>query len=391
MRKTPILLMLFLVLIILFGKYLPINIQSFFYSISLTIQSFLIFIVPIIILIFIFRSIMLIRAQDLKLIFLLIGSIYISNFIASFISFNFGIFYQNNYTEDITKINQLSLQSEITPFWNYNLPQIISNEIALILGVIAGILIPCISKEKAEKLADKLFVFTIKLMHKVLIPIIPLLILGFLFQLQQYNIFESIILSDLSIIKNLILVSILYILCSYIILSKFGLRKLLYNLNNMMYPVIVAFISMSSTVALPYTIEGVKKNIGSKSKMIISLLPSITNMHLLGDCFLIPACIIIVLRMFNYQVTYTEFLLFLTYFVLMKFTVMTIPSGGILTILPLLKAKLNFTPEMLSLITALYFFLDPFLAFINVLANGGFCLLLKNKIKISNNISRRTN
>ena len=80
----------------------------------------------------------------------------------------------------------------------------------------------------------------------------------------------------------------------------------------MIYPAIIAFISMSSTVALPYTISGVKKNIGNKSKIIISLLPSITNMHLLADCFLIPSCIIIVLKIFNYQITYIEF--FLIYF-----------------------------------------------------------------------------
>ena len=382
MKIPPILLMLFLVLIILFSEYIPIHIQSLFYSISLTIQNFLIFVVPIIIIIFIFRAIILIITQAFKLIFLLISSIYISNFIASFVSFNFSFFSENYDTSDITNINYLSLQSKLTPFWNFkHLTQIISNETALLLGITAGIIIPYLSKEIADKLADKLFLFTIKLLQKVLIPIIPLLIVGFLFQLQQYNIFESTILSKLSSIKNLILVSISYVLLIYIILSKFILRKLLYNLSNMIYPAIIAFISMSSTVALPYTISGVKKNIGNKSKIIISLLPSITNMHLLGDCFLIPSCIIIVLKIFNYQITYTEFLFFLIYFVLMKFTVMTIPSGGILTILPLLKAKLNFTPEMLSLITALYFFLDPFLAFINILANGSLCLLLNKLFK----------
>ena len=53
----------------------------------------------------------------------------------------------------------------------------------------------------------------------------------------------------------------------------------------------------------------------------------------------------LVLKLFNYQIPYTEFIYFLTYFVFMKFTVLTIPGGGIITILPLLASELNFNYE----------------------------------------------
>jgi Na+/H+-dicarboxylate symporter len=144
----------------------------------------------------------------------------------------------------------------------------------------------------------------------------------------------------------------------------------------MLSAIFVAFVSMSSTAALPYTIKGVQKNIDQKSKILVSLIPATSNMHLLGDCFLVPACIMIVLKMFHYDITYAEFTIFLVYYVFMKFTVLTIPGGGILAILPLLSTELGFNSAMLSAIATLYFLLDPFLALLNVAGNGGFFIVL---------------
>ena len=70
----------------------------------------------------------------------------------------------------------------------------------------------------------------------------------------------------------------------------------------------------------------------------------------------------------------------------MKFTVLTIPGGGIITILPLLSSELNFNYEMLSIIMTLYLLLDPFLAFLNVIGNGSFFIILSKIInKYKNN------
>ena len=60
----------------------------------------------------------------------------------------------------------------------------------------------------------------------------------------------------------------------------------------------------------------------------------------------------------------------------MKFTVLTIPGGGMLTILPLLSTELGFNSAMLSAIMTLYFLLDPFLASLNVAGNGGLFITL---------------
>jgi Na+/H+-dicarboxylate symporter len=276
----------------------------------------------------------------------------------------------------VSNSNEFQLIDNLKPLWTLNLYKILSNKFALIIGVILGILLPILIKDKAEQVADKLYDYIMKFINKVFIPIIPLFIVGFMIKLQHDNIFELAIINHLYILKIIIAVALIYILLIYLISRHFNIVNFFTSLFNILPAIFVAFVSMSSTVALPYTIDGVQKNTKRKSKILISLIPTTSNMHLLGDCFLVPACIMIVLKMFHYNITYTEFTIFLVYFVFMKFTVLTIPGGGMLTILPLLSTDLGFNTAMLSVITTLYFLLDPFLASLNVAGNGGLFIIL---------------
>ena len=378
MKKiSNLILIILLISIFCFGNYIPLNFKSILYSISLIIQELLIFVVPFIIVIFISRSIILLKNHAIKLAFSFILLIYVSNFIASFISFNISFYtITNNPDLKISNNDQFQLIDNLKPLWTLNLYKILSNKLALIIGVILGILLPIFIKDKAEQVADKLFDYVMKFINKVFIPIIPLFIVGFMIKLQHDNIFELAIINHLYILKIIIAVALIYILLIYLLAKHFNIVAFLKSLTNMLPAIFVAFISMSSTAALTYMIDGVQKNTNKKSKILISLIPSTSNMHLLGDCFLVPACIMIVLKMFHYDITYTEFTIFLVYFVFMKFTVLTIPEGGMLTILPLLSTELGFNSAMLSAITTLYFLLDPFLASLNVAGNGGLSIIL---------------
>ncbi|MBA3284675.1 MAG: cation:dicarboxylase symporter family transporter, partial [Nitrosopumilus sp.] len=66
------------------------------------------------------------------------------------------------------------------------------------------------------------------------------------------------------------------------------------------------------------------------------------------------------------------FLIFACYFVLAKFAVAAVPGGGVLVMLPILERYLDFSPEMLSLITTLYILFDPIITSANILGNGAF-------------------
>ena len=73
---------------------------------------------------------------------------------------------------------------------------------------------------------------------------------------------------------------------------------------------------------------------------------------------------------------FMTYLVFAFYFVIAKFSVAAVPGGGILVMLPILESYLGLDATMLSLMTALYILFDPIITSANVLANGGFAMIL---------------
>ena len=74
--------------------------------------------------------------------------------------------------------------------------------------------------------------------------------------------------------------------------------------------------------------------------------------------------------------SFSDYLIFASFFVLAKFAVAAVPGGGILVMLPILEKYLGFSGEMLSLITMLYMMFDPVLTASNVMGNGSFVMLI---------------
>jgi len=73
------------------------------------------------------------------------------------------------------------------------------------------------------------------------------------------------------------------------------------------------------------------------------------------------------------------FITFVFYFCLTMLAVSGVPGGGIIVMIPILKANLGFTPAMISIITALYLLQDSFGTAANVMGDGALTILV-NKV-----------
>ncbi len=111
-------------------------------------------------------------------------------------------------------------------------------------------------------------------------------------------------------------------------------------------------------------------------------MPITASFHLVGDCFFIIILSMIIAS--GYSLCTTDYVTFLLYFLLFKFAIVAVPAGGIMVMLPILEKYLKFSPEMLSLITALYIVFDPIITSANVMGNGAFAIMftkLYDKLK----------
>ena len=99
------------------------------------------------------------------------------------------------------------------------------------------------------------------------------------------------------------------------------------------------------------------------------------EIHTLGSAIGLTILSLTTLLTFGHALPpFSEFVHFAFFYALAKFAVAAVPGGAILVATPLLEAHLGFSPEMLGLITAIYFLFDPFGTATNVTGNGFFAI-----------------
>lgn len=367
--KIPFLLLAIILAIIFLD--LPLIAQQLLYSISISIKSLIIMILPIVIFCLLFKTIITLSSKAGKIIGLIFILVCCSNFLSTFLSHYVGIIVYNFDLSLLVPQSALDLKS----LWELNLPKIISNDKAIFAGVIVGLVTSKVVPQTAKRASE----FVEYYIHRILsgfIYLIPLFIAGFIVKLKYDGVIE-LMLKNYSIIFLVIgCAQFGYISLSYLILNKFNIKQSLDNLTNLMPAAISGFSTMSSAASMPLTIIGAQRNAKHKD-IVSSVIPATVNIHLVGDCFAIPIFAYAILKSFGVaEPSLIQYVIFSVYFVLAKFSVAAIPGGGIIVMLPILQDHLGFNTDMMSLITALYILFDPIITCANVLGNGAFSKLI---------------
>ncbi len=370
-HKMPVLLLAIIGAIFLFEGYIPYDVKAHVFALSLLVKSIIIFSLPFVIFMLLFKTVAGFSRGATKLVFFVLAGVCLSNFLSTMISYVIG---SSVYHMDLSLASPQE-SGGLIPAWQGSVPGVITNDIAMFSGLFLGLFLPRIMPQLAQRLSD-LSEKVVSQMFKVLTCIVPLFIAGFVLKLSHDKVINT-IAKDYARIFILVAVSVLsYILLIYFVSNRGVISRFIQSIKNMLPAAIAGFSSMSSAAAMPLTILGAEKNSKNPSFARLSI-PTTVNIHLIGDCFAIPIFAFAVMK--NYGMTeplFYSYLIFALYFVLAKFSVAAIPGGGILVMLPVLESQLGFTAEMGSLITALYILFDPVITCANVLGNGGFAMAL---------------
>ncbi len=372
-RKMPFILLAIILLCVLFEGWLPQSLKSSLFAVSLTIKSLIIFALPFVIFMLLFKTLAKLASNATKIILLVLALVCCSNFISTMISYQVG---SAIYNMDIT----IALPKDIVglePAWSFSLPKLIANDTAMFAGLILGILFSLWNASLAERISgyfDKIVDMTLR----VIICLIPFFIAGFVVKLVHDKVMENIVREYIWIFMLVALAQFTYIAFLYMASNQFKWKGFINSISSMLPAGIAGFGSMSSAAAMPLTLVGAEKN--TKNPLLTRLvIPATVNIHLIGDRFAIPIFAIAIMKNFGIaEPTFLTYLVFAFYFVLAKFSVAAIPGGGILVMLPILETHLGFNAEMASLITALYILFDPIITCANVLGNGAFAMIVNN-------------
>ncbi|MES2344599.1 MAG: cation:dicarboxylase symporter family transporter [Chlamydiota bacterium] len=354
--------------VVLLDGVIPVYAKSFVYALSLTTKSFVVFLLPAVIFMLLFKTIVQFAGRATKLLFLIFAAVIGSNFLSTMISYQVGsLVYQLN----LSIVAPLLEGEGLSPLWDFSLPSVIGNDVAIFAGIILGIVFSFFKTHLREKIS-LCFERWVAFLLRIFVSIIPVFLIGFLVKLVHDRVIVS-IMSDYALIFAIVAAAQFgYILFLYLSANRFKIAGFLRSVKNMLPAGIAGFSSMSSAAAMPLTIVGAEKNMKDPNFARLSI-PTTVNIHLIGDCFAIPIFAFAVMKSFGVaEPGFYTYLVFAVYFVMAKFSVAAIPGGGIIVMLPFLESCLGFNAEMASLITALYILFDPVITSANVLGNGAF-------------------
>lgn len=370
--KLPMFLLAILILPLFLGSYIPVQIKSVSYALSMSMKTILEFMLPFIIFSFVFSCLSNLQKGALLFVFLLIGCVFISNFTALMVGYSSGYIGLNLIHFTATTVESAP---HLLPAWSFQLHKIISNDIALICGFSVGIFFSIWPSARAKRVATTLNKLANGFLKRVFIPVLPLFILGFVFKLE----YEKILQTSLGVYGPILLLIVItqwiYLLSWYLVASQFSLKRFAFYLKNVLPASLTGFSTISSAAAMPVLLVSTEKNLGDEQKAEI-LVPAIINIHTIGSAIGIPILSLATMITFGMPLpSLSVFIVFALYTALAKYAVAAVPGGVIIVVAPLLEAYLGFSSDMVGLITAVYLICDPFGTTANVTANGVFPIL----------------
>jgi Na+/H+-dicarboxylate symporter len=371
-KSLPVQLLLCLGFALIFANDLPLYWVRMAYTLSHLFIGFLLFILPWLIALYLFCAVVALPGKALSLIGVTFVTATLSNLLALWTSYGISQSVLPHLSlSPLTSTTTMVGYGHVSPFFNLPLPCLMTTSQGILLGVLGALLAKHFLKSDvmnvfSKKLSDNLT----KYLKRFFIPLLPLYVFGFCLKMGYEDtliwLFEHMFK-----IYGLGLISvILYVVLIYFIASG---GKPLRLFKTFFSAGLTGFVTMSSAVAMPLSIEAVEtytKN-ASYAQFII---PSTSNIHMISDDMMIVLFSQAFLLMNHMSLSDPSvFFWFSLSFCLAKFSCVGLPGASVLVILPVVEKYMGFTPEMIGLLTAIYVLQDATGACLNILGNGGFC------------------
>lgn len=378
--SLPVQLIAVILLVFTLGSYIPHTAAQISYTFSLIFKELLNFTLPFIIFSFVITGILSFRKNAPLILAILMACMFFSNAFVAVITY---LVARASLSTVACTLDTASLAvvDSLEPLYQPFLPPLFRSEHMLIAALILGILGTVIRVPIFEKVIHRLKRIIEIVVNSVFIPLLPLYVLGFLLKIKYEGTFSLLFGNYGATVVLIICVQLLYLALFYVAAAGFNTGKAWNYIKTALPTYLTAFSTMSSAATIPVTVSAATENTGNE-KLSNMAVPIMANVHLLGDSISTPLLALVTLLIFQGCIpTFSAYMGFVFYFCTAMFAVSGIPGGGILVMLPVLKSQLGFTPEMQTVITALYFLLDSFGTAANVMGDGALIIMVNNLLQ----------
>lgn len=367
-----------IVLIMLFGDFIPESVQRAFFTVSIFMKETLVFFMPLIVFGFIFACLSSFQQRAPILIVMILTFVLISNFAFIHVGYFAGDIFLPylGYHADNAVASTTTLLPALEPFFSIPYPRIISTDMALLVGTLVGLFGAFWGNATLASWGNVLKNKIQSALTKIFIPLVPLYVIGFLFKIQHDESLIDMFAGYGPMIGLIVVVQTLSVLFFFIKANMGNVQNIKTSLKNFFPTGLVALSTMSSVATLPLTLEAAERSTKNKALPQV-IIPATANIHHVGDSVGIPILMAAVLAINGFEaMSYGTFLIFSMYYMVAKFGVASVPGGEMLVLTPILGEYFGFTTPMIGLLTTLYILIDPFITVANVLSNGALAIFM---------------
>ncbi|PPA70559.1 dicarboxylate/amino acid:cation symporter [Jeotgalibacillus proteolyticus] len=332
--------------------------------------NFLSFAIPLIIIAFIAPGIGVMGRGAGKVLGLTTGLAYGSTIVAGLVAFTsatllFPSILQNQASQAFDDPENALLSG----FFEVEMAPMMGVMTALLLAFVLGIGVSTLKSNHLLNILEEFRTIIQKLIEKIIIPLLPLHILGIFANMTQGGQVSSILSVFLKVFIMIIALHLLYLMFQYTVAGALNKRSPFTMIKTMIPAYFTALGTQSSASTIPVTLDRTKKS-GVRGRIADFCVPLLATVHLSGSTITLVSCAMAVMLIQGQSAGISDILPFILMLGITMIAAPGVPGGAVMASLGLLESMLGFTGAMTSLMLALYLAQDSFGTACNVTGDG---------------------
>ena len=354
---------------ILFGMVLPAPVIRVFTTFNGLFSQFLSFVIPLIIVGLIAPAIGELGRGAGKLLGLTAGIAYASTVFAGMMGLGASLVVLPRLL--VSNPGELADPSKglLEPFFTIKIPQLFGEMSALVLAFIMGLGMTVLKGDALRRGFDEVREVINLVITKVIVPLLPLYILGIFLNMTHSGQAFTIMVTFLGVV-------IFVFLLTWIMLAlQYGTAGLICGRNPVrmlvaMLPAYVTALGTSSSAAtIPVTLRQSIRS-GTSTPVASFVIPLCATIHLAGSTIKITCFALAVMMLFGMPIKVLTMVGFVCLLGVLMVAAPGVPGGAIVTASALLSSMLGFTEAQVGLMVATYIAIDSFGTATNVTGDG---------------------
>ncbi|QXM06811.1 dicarboxylate/amino acid:cation symporter [Crassaminicella indica] len=379
MKKIGLLpkLIIAIILGILIGKSGSEGIVKCFATFNGIFGNFLGFAIPLIIIGFVAPGIGELGKGAGKLLAITAGIAYVSTIIAGSLAY----FTSSIVLPNFLQVGSLAMNATnpeeglVAPFFRVDMPPIMGVMTALLIAFIFGLGIASINGDTIRKFMGEFQSIIEKLISNIIIPLLPLHILGIFANMTYAGQVATIMSVFAKVFLMIIILHIVIILVQYFIAGTIAGRNPIRLIRTMIPAYFTAIGTQSSAATIPVTLNQTKEN-GVDDGVAEFVIPLCATIHLSGSTITLTSCAMAVMMLNGMESSFGVIFPFIMMLGVTMVAAPGVPGGAVMAALGLLESMLHFSPTLTSLMIALYLAQDSFGTACNVTGDGAIAIMV---------------